>query len=784
MNRSLVVSALLLQSVTAWSDDRTETRVGISDVIVTARRYAEPAQEVPLAITTVTRTDIERVGIRDMDDLAAVVPGLAYSFARGTGGTPVLRGMNATQISVDQNNVATLLDGLYIANAYAVDVTMLDLERVDVLRGPQNALIGRNAFAGAILYTPAQPTNTFESEMRAGLGKDRIIEESAFVSGPLTDGLHGRLAGKHESYDGSVRNLGDPNHNLGGWSKHAWSGTLVWRRSERFQAELAGYRLEHQRDATARSALGDVAPFFNCGLNPSSGAFVNFCGAVPSRSAVDISADARGFDSVTSLAKLLLGWSIGSITVTSITGLIDTRMDTPPDDWDMTSAGVLLPVANVHAPNVVTRLQRANEYFSGFPTDDHEWSEELRVAAESGPLRWTLGTSFSDNRSFSHAGSSTDARGLGPDETFAGGGFVDQTRTPLELFPAFQGTGTDRIWAVFGTANLRLTSAVELTGELRWSRERWHGETQLAFGQPVQAPPQIGEWSFVTPRFTVQYHWSDDGQTYASAAQGARSGGFNDPVSPNAPEEVRFNAERNWTYELGTKARVAGGRLQANTALYLVDWSDMQIAGGSRDPSFPYPVTRNLGAVRVQGIEASVDARASAWLDLSLSYAYTDARFRPGTVDLGNISTCGPDICHLIPGPPSIPLVPDIGGNRLPGESRNALAASSTFHGTLGGNRRWYVRLDLDASDRQFVSTDNVNWLPARHLLNAGLGVTSGRLRLALWGRNLTNERYSGFVTFGSTDFGGQQIVVDRANGRRWGASMSYHFGASDSNND
>ena len=140
---------------------------------------------------------------------------------------PVLRGTSALGTGQNQNNVATLIDGLYISNPFAIDASMLDLEEVDVLRGPQNALVGRNAFAGAVLYQPAQPTASLRMGAQVEEGRDRYSRESAFVSGPLTNSLGGRVAAMHETFDGTIRNHADAQHNLGGGDKVAVSGTLI-----------------------------------------------------------------------------------------------------------------------------------------------------------------------------------------------------------------------------------------------------------------------------------------------------------------------------------------------------------------------------------------------------------------------------------------------------------------------------------------------------------------------------------------------------------------------------
>jgi iron complex outermembrane receptor protein len=267
---------------------------------------------------------------------------------------------------------------------------------------------------------------------------------------------------------------------------------------------------------------------------------------------------------------------------------------------------------------------------------------------------------------------------------------------------------------------------------------------------------------------------------YVSAAKGARSGGFNDPYPPNVPSEARFQAEHNWTYEAGVKSRLAAGRVQLNAAVYYTDWSNMQMQGLSSDPGFPAPVTRNLGGSIVSGAEFALEAQPAAWFDLGLTYAYADARFRSGVIDLGVLGNCSPTICNMVPGTASTPLVPDVGGNHLPSAPRNALALRATLHGRWAGDRQWYAGAGFDVTDRQFIASDNVNWIGARHLLSAGTGITGWGFEFSLWGRNLLDQRYATNAGFNPTGYGDSVLVVDSANGRRFGASITYHFAPHD----
>ena len=206
-----------------------------------------------------------------------------------------------------------------------VDMNMLDLQQIEVLRGPQNALVGRNAFAGAILYEPERPTAQFQSRAEVEGGSDGFARASGYVSGPLFGKLAGRLAAAREIFDGTIRNRADPAHNLGGWRRDAVSGALQWNAEGSLSARLSGLWYEVQRDATPRFPIGgERAAAFQLRAAALTAASMNYCGAFPAPETIDISPDARGQSSRTRLGRFELTWRGRSIQVTSLTGYVDS----------------------------------------------------------------------------------------------------------------------------------------------------------------------------------------------------------------------------------------------------------------------------------------------------------------------------------------------------------------------------------------------------------------------------------------------------------------------------
>ena len=514
---------------------------GTEEVLVTARYQSEPVWSVPLSLTVLTGDQLERQGISDLTALSLAIPGMSYTYLRAGGSQLVLRGLAPQDnggYSATENNVATLYDGLYISNAFMVDMNMLDLRQIDVLRGPQNALVGRNAFAGAILYEPARPTAQFQSRAVVEGGSDGFARASGYVSGPLFDELTGRLAATREIFDGTIRNRADPAHNLGGWRRDAVSGALQWDAEGSLSARLSGLWYEVRHDATARFRIGsEVPPPFNCG-GGAVGSYDSYCGAFPAPATVDISPDARGQSPQTRLGRFELTWRGRSIQVTSLTGYVDTTSGSYPDDWDLSSSGQLLPVAKVGNPDVVVRLQYANTYYSGVPVNDREWSEDLRASGNADRWQWAAGVYAASNQMSYHMGYATDAHALAPDEIFVGN--YHATLTPLVLLPAYEGSQHLDFLSPYGSTAWKATDALEFAMQLRWNKER----VDYLDGTPTL------ERTYMTPRYTASYHLGRESQAYASAARGARSALFPGLGLPG----VGSNFDTNWTYELGIRS--------------------------------------------------------------------------------------------------------------------------------------------------------------------------------------------------------------------------------------
>jgi iron complex outermembrane recepter protein len=275
-----VGAALVLPALPAQA--QSDAALGpLDEITVTTRRVEERLQDIPVTVTALSGEQLTELGIEDLSDLASKTPGFALEAFSGPLTQPVIRGMTQLRLTSPTQNVATVLNGVYLQRNYMIDSTLLDMERVEVIKGPQSALYGRNAFAGVLNLVTVEPGEELGAKASIGYGSDERRDYKFRINLPLaSDGRAGLILGYADSYfDGTWAN----NHplanaglatdgNVGGYDKQAFYGRLVIKPSDRLKIDLFGVRTEREQEqnatysASIRSAL---LPFgFTARLTP------------------------------------------------------------------------------------------------------------------------------------------------------------------------------------------------------------------------------------------------------------------------------------------------------------------------------------------------------------------------------------------------------------------------------------------------------------------------------------------------------------------------------------
>jgi iron complex outermembrane receptor protein len=733
----------------------------LDEIVVTARKREETLQRIPVSVTAFRAQEIERIGIRDIQDIAQFTPGLSYQNINTTLALPVIRGLAQTNILGSENNVSNFINGIYLSNNRAFDVDLVDIERIEVIKGPQSAIYGRNSFAGAISYVTAKPSQEFESYVEGTVGDDELWEAKASISGPIIeDTLAFRVAAMTKNFDGTFDNDvgGD---NLQGYENWGVYSALDWQVTESFNAGLWVYYVDQDNDHPAQVFYEN-----DCGVS-QFGTPTYICGTIPVPDDWSISRDAEGLDSENTIAGLTLEWKINeNWTLSSLTGYADSESQSYLDT-DGSGTGAPFSI------NGATGTVITNTYLGQGQTDVEDWSQELRLSFNG--ERWSASGGFyyydSDRSDASLGG--VDSRPLGPGDTFDSFiAAIFATPDPINA-PIDSNLSEDEVEtkAAFGSLSWQATDRLELSGELRYTDEEKDTNRILSFTQPG-AGKDDETFDFWTWRAIVSFQATDEQLYYASAAKGVRSGGFN--ANATIPSENAFDEEENITYEIGAKTQWFDNRVIANLAVYYVDWSDLQIASRSNDLNNIFSVVRNTGDAESYGLELSVNAAITENLTAGAGYAYVNPEFDNGAVDIGMRTFCGTDNSLCSFNAQGDPLV---GGNQLGRTNEHQFNANVEYQGPLVGEWEWYGRADLAYIDEQPVRSIETQFIDDYTIVNARVGVVSDRYEVALWSKNLFDEDYLTAVSAQPRFDFITRTDTTQAYGRTWGLTGRVKFG-------
>jgi iron complex outermembrane recepter protein len=772
----------------------------LEEIIVTARKEPEPVALVPLKVDVVADERGE-LGMESMQTLIAEVPGLY--FESGWGGlfsAPTLRGQQASPAG--DLNVGVFVDGVYQANPTAIDAGPVDVERIEIARGPQSALFGHSTFAGAIHYVSRAPTASAESGFTLETGSAGHAGAVGYISGPLLGGAAlGRLAAGAQTLDGTQRNSAD-GAALGGSRRASISLQLMTPARVGFTASVSA------RFSEARYAQPAVATLtyadYNCGaIEPASGAWSYYCGKVPLATVFDSSTAIPDSDNDVSQLAVTLSWPVGSGTLTSNTSYYRGRSDAYRD-FDASSAGETFGVCTLASsctqggvPWPIDRLALVDEVNRSLSTVT-EWNQELRWRGGSGRLQWMVAgavwkTGHRDEGLFGAArGSLTENERLtailpltpdivGPQSLVNLGLVTDpnaqQVTRALDLEHR-------RALAIFGALDYAFSARLRGRLEARVTHERRELDNRVSnftagFGTAI-APVDFRD---LTPRFSLQYGFSPSWSGYASAAKGSQSGGIN-AIPGLLPGEQSYEPEFNWTYEVAARYRPQGGTFGFDATVYRIEWADAQLLGFGTTPNVSNLITLNTAGIDTSGFELSWYAQHTPVFRTEVDLAWVDPQFKTGSDDPGSRRFCGlsggnttSTFCIIGPSRSgNSVLVPYIDGNVPARVPRRAWHAALSIAPSAAAGRL-LLRLEASGQDDVFDRAINGARFGRRALFDARLSYDFGAWQVALWGRNLDDANYvRALSSRGQVFFSTMPRPLDAlfGQGRRIGLSVTH----------
>ncbi|WP_432199913.1 TonB-dependent receptor [Erythrobacter sp. W53] len=766
----------------AYAQEADESADAAEDgnvIIVTARSRAEDIQDVPLAITAFGEEDIERRGLQELDDVARFTPGFSFEDFSGGFAQPVIRGQATSRVTALESNVSTFFDGVYIPRSWAVDIGTAAVQRVEIVKGPQSARYGRNAFSGAINYVPRKASidDGISGEIEGTVGIDERYDISAFLNFSVSDNF--ALAGSYSrsSYDGSWENshpfadldLPDPatTGNIGGWDNESLSVSAIVELSPAVSIEASYHYFDVQNEARASRYIGDsvggiidpstvsatnngLQPVTNCGATRFFAFSPLICGEFPEPGDTAI-VDPRSFatDAQTGIFRAAFNAEITdelqfNYTFANINGDVNIGTSGEPDPIN---CGTLVGPAGGFAP--LCNFQQT-------PVGDINYdSHEARLTYDNGSIRAAVGGFLSDGLDRNRFASLNIAPITDP------GNVAPVIGTPVPNFNFSPGP-----FNILLANEETETEVVSVFGELYWTSsdgrltigaEGRYSETEITAIDNRRNITLNETFTFFTPRVTVDYELTPDVLLFASAARGAKAGGFN--VTARQEADNTFDPEFNWTYELGAKTSLLNGDLTLNASLFYTDWSDIQINAADEDPANPGDpnvpsITLNLGNAEVYGIELATRYQATDNLSFDATLSHSEGTYANGTFDSrfsrgapGLTAPCDNVVCSTDG---------DISGNEIERAAPTQASFGAQWDGEFGDNIGYFIRGDASWQSDFFADSANLSIIPSRFLVNGSAGVSFDNISVRVWVRNLLDKKYvsNAFVVllpFGNT---------------------------------
>lgn len=556
----------------------------LDEILVTARRREERAVDVSASLDVFGGEDLEEAGVKSLVDLQYLSPGLKISPA-ASGARITLRGVG-TNIASGSPSIAAHVDGIYVPDLGFAAGEVFDVGRIEVLKGPQGTLYGRNATGGAINVVTMDPrTDRFSADGWIGVGSNKLVNMQAGMSVPLGEGRGGlRLSGAYANDDGYTKNINPAGGEVDARDYKGGRVRLAYDLTDNLTADVT---VQYSVD------MGTVA--FGSSNNPESPVFASL---PPQRQ------DIRNInlDSVPhmrregTLLSATLALDLGEATLKSITGLVDINTE---QRADVDGAGGLIGRTDARS-------------------DQRLFSQELQLSGGgAGKLAWTAGLYYS-----------TDKNSVNSVETDAD--FPDPA--PYVFTDLTQRT-RNRSAAAFGEVTVPLTDALSITAGARYTKERQSLDSNLAVPLFVPEPFAFNarvENDGFAPKLLVTYKPREGSQFYASATRGFKNGGVNidTEIQPYKPEKI-------WAYEVGTKNLFANGRVELNLAGFYYDYTDLQLRSVIFTPTGFFTKINNASSASVYGLEVAAAYSPTDWFRLDFAGAYIDSNLKdfvlPGT---------------------------------------------------------------------------------------------------------------------------------------------------------
>ncbi|MDE8652000.1 TonB-dependent receptor [Novosphingobium album (ex Liu et al. 2023)] len=765
--------AAMAQDAATAANDSTG---GIEEITVTARRRAESLQDTPIAISAVTSEGLVARGIDNVTQIGDFTPNVKFNSsvpvsASNATAAIFIRGIgqNDYQLSADPG-VGLYLDGVYISRGVGNVLDVLNVERIEVLRGPQGTLFGRNTIGGAVSVVTKKPGDTLAGSFELTTGRFGRFQAKGSIDLPLAEGVYSSFAGFIHKRDGYVKGVVPGAPDLGDTDNLAGRFALRLEPSSNVTIDLAvdGSRTRENSAPNVAIAIDEnatAAAYWNAAYSGAPDICAN--SANPARFN-----DQRCFNSQWALGPYKHGGTFTSVSDVFTNG--NPRRYQSGSDVNIWGASGTIEWKV--ADNVSLKSITAYRKVTGFWTRDSDhspativqtnsdwkqdqFSQELQVLGDlaDGKVNWVVGGYYSDE-----SGNHKDLVNI-VDAVFLSGAVLKGKSLAFfgqgtwEIVPDLNLTAGIR-WTedkkTFGNANQYVVEAGFLTG----APFNPDG-SGLADGDPLMGP--LGHTATIkdkawTPMVSLSYRFSPELLTYVSYSEGFKGGGFTQRVFPPFAFIPSFKPETSTTYEFGFKSDLLDRRVRLNGAVFLNDYDNLQIT--VNDPTLGFaPIIQNAAKARIKGFELELQARPVGALLFEAGLGYLDAKYRKVDIRALNAGVTT--------------------DTRLQNAPKWTMSAGVSYTIDASGLGSFQPRVDWSYRSKVYNDAVNTPLLvqDGYHLVNASVAFNdeSERWGLTLGVKNLTKEVYLGSGYADS--FGG---IVEGVYGRprEWYLSAKYKF--------
>jgi len=774
------------------------------EIVVTARNKKEKVQDVPLTINAISGDQMVKQGITNLRDIAYKTPGLIVNGGGAeTLNRPSLRGLPTSE---GDPTVAVFYDGAYISGTYANNIAVLDLERVEVVKGPVNSLYGRPAYAGAINYVSKVPSAETDGRISISAGNDGQRKASfAFGMNVIPDVLMLRFAAGHDGYEGGYTDKVNGNK-AGGYSKNDAQVSFLFTPTSRLSVNGRVYYGHDDFDASPLTWNDN-----NCGPQSTSySAFPHatfFCGQFhPTQHAIEVSDNAASQTANSrrvwnAVGKVNYDLDFGDLSAISTythstlarfvdfygrrDGIPFIVVSTASTGVNGTAAGTQVGVQNL---------------VSSFGASDrtNDFAQELRFTSKQDkPLRYTFGAYYAKASSTSETLTGLDGSSLADGTTIRG----LLSTFNYDRYFLVSGTGfsdavtasksTTQIWSGFAGAEYDVIPALTVAIDGRYaslkrgisliSSNTAPAGSGVAF-VPVSRSTTFNNW---TGRASLRYKITPDAMVYATVSNGVKPGGFN--ARATSAIDLVYGEEKAVTYEVGAKTQFFDHKVTLNGSLFLINLKGIQGTGPAQDPATLGLVTSNIGEARSKGFEVDMAVHPTPWLSLDGGVGYSDITYRNNSYDYSFAATCvaiGATYCdqsRVI----SVPTAQGINrtvyvldGLHPSGSSKWTFSGGADVNLPINDDIAFFASVKYRYQSRQYANNQNISWNRAlnRIDLRTGVDLKEG-LRVTAFVDNVTNDKtpesvaQSSYLNDFSSGYFGQLPFP-----RRYGLSLDYTF--------